>query len=307
MIILSSLFPVFAMIGMGRLLKHFNLTSDTFLKTSDRLVYFFFFPALLFWKIGGAQRSASIDWNFCIATICSVLFGYIFSLIFIFLFKVPAFKAGTFSQCCYRFSSYIGIAIVLSASGEEGVRHYGILIGFVIPVINVLAVSTLIWFSGESYDFRDRCRITIGAIISNPLIAACVAGVLYSRFIHNFPPFLDNSLRLVSSAAIPLSLLSIGGLLTFKAVKDDYKLSLAAAAIKLIIFPSTGYLFYRIFSVTGVPFGVGMIFFALPTSTAIYILSSQLGSDTKLASAAIMISTILSFFSLSAALILGVS
>ncbi|MBU1712655.1 MAG: hypothetical protein KKD47_06070 [Proteobacteria bacterium] len=45
----------------------------------------------------------------------------------------------------------------------------------------------------------------------------------------------------------------------------------------------------RIFSVTGVPLGVGMIFFALPTSTAIYALSSRFGSYTKLASAAIMI------------------
>jgi len=56
----------------------------------------------------------------------------------------------------------------------------------------------------------------------------------------------------------------------------------------------------------GVPFGVGMIFLALPISMAIYILSSQLGSDTKLVSGAIMIPAILSFFPLSAALIPGV-
>jgi len=41
-----------------------------------------------------------------------------------------------------------------------------------------------------------------------------------------------------------------------------------------------------------------MLFFALPTSTAIYILSSQLHSDTELASAVIVMSTLLSFGSL---------
>ena len=53
--ILQSLFPVFVLIVLGVLLKHFNLTNDTFLKTSDKLIYFIFFPMMLFWKIGGAR------------------------------------------------------------------------------------------------------------------------------------------------------------------------------------------------------------------------------------------------------------
>jgi hypothetical protein len=49
---------------------------------------------------------------------------------------------------------------------------------------------------------------------------------------------------------------------------------------------------------------VGLIFFALPASTAIYVLSSQMNSDTDLASSAIVLSTLLSFFSLSYILLL---
>ena len=45
-----------------------------------------------------------------------------------------------------------------------------------------------------------------------------------------------------------------------------------------------------------------MVFFALPTSTAIYVLSSQLRSDTRLASAAIVVSTAGSLASLSVVL-----
>jgi hypothetical protein len=56
--------------------------------------------------------------------------------------------------------------------------------------------------------------------------------------------------------------------------------------------------------VTGVPFKVGLLFFALPASTAIYVLSSQMHSDTELASSAIVLSTLLSFLSLSVILLL---
>ena len=46
-----------------------------------------------------------------------------------------------------------------------------------------------------------------------------------------------------------------------------------------------------------------MLFFTLPASPATIVLSSQLNSDTEFASAAIVLSTLLSFFSLSVVLL----
>ena len=63
--VLESLFPVFALSLMGVVLKRFNLTHAAFLQTSDRLVYFIFFPAMLFWKIGGADPDKLTDWGYC--------------------------------------------------------------------------------------------------------------------------------------------------------------------------------------------------------------------------------------------------
>jgi predicted permease len=302
--ILNNLFPVFGLILLGTLLKKYKLTNEPFLKTADKLIYFIFFPVLLFWKIGGAESNGSIDWKFCQSVLCAIFFVYLLSIVYIRIFKVSDFKAGAFSQSCYRFNTYIGLAVVLNALGEEGIRHFGILIGFIIPVINVLAVSTLIWFSGQSYRLGDRFRITLKALISNPLIVACVCGLLYSELNIPLPVFLDNTLRLASLVALPLALLSIGGVLTFKSLRGNLILSIAASGLKLIVLPLSGYVFLKLFHVTDMPFKVGMIFFTLPTSTAAYVLSSQLLSDTEVASSAIVLSTLLSFFSLSVALFL---
>ncbi|CAB5081875.1 Auxin efflux carrier family protein [Olavius algarvensis associated proteobacterium Delta 3] len=297
--ILEGLFPVFALLLLGHLLRRFGLTSESFLKASDRLVYFIFFPALLFWKIGGASPPTTETWNLCGAAFIAVFVIYGASTLFIVLFKVPRFKAGSFSQSCYRFNTYIGMAVIVTAVGEAGIKHFGILIGLIIPVVNVMAVSTLIWFSDHSYSMIRRMKFTAIAVISNPLIIACVAGMLYSQFASGFPGFIDNTLGLFSYVTLPLALLSIGGELTFKRLRGNFNLSLAASVFKLLIYPAMGYLFLSWFHVTGVPFKTGMIFFALPTSPAIYVLSSQLSSDTALASAAIVLSTILSFISLS--------
>jgi predicted permease len=302
--VLDSLFPVFALLLLGNLMKRYQLSNETFLKTSDRLVYFIFFPTMLFWKIGGAPSPSAVDAKLCLVALSALFVIYFLSCAAIRIFKVTHFQAGSFSQSCYRFNTYIGVAVVMNALGSDGVRLFGIVIGFLIPVINVLAVSTLIWFSGKSFTLRDRTRITIRAIISNPLILACIAGIVYAKFVNVFPVFLENSFQLMSYATLPLALFSIGGVLTLDNLKGHFKVSFLASIIRLLIYPITGFLFLKWFNVTGMAFKVGMIFFTLPTSSAIYVLSSQLDSDTELASASIVLSTLLSFVSLSIVLLI---
>lgn len=305
--VFDSLFPVFALIVLGALLKAYNVTSPDFLKTSDKLIYFIFFPAMLFWKIGSSETGAVVNWAFCAACVCALLVLYALSTWYIIRFNVQDFQAGSFSQSCYRFNTYIGMAVILNALGEEGVMHFGILIGVIIPLINILAVSTLIWFSGLHFSPARRIVLTLKALICNPLIIACAGGFVYAVTLKRFPVYIDNTLKLASLVTLPLALLSIGGNLTIHSIKGYFKLSLIGSFFKLAAFPVLGFVFMTIFRVDPIPFKTGMIFFALPTSTAIYILSSQLNSDTQLAAATVVLSTVLSVVSLSMVLMLTAS
>lgn len=304
MIVLNSLFPIFTLLVLGSFLKRRGLTDAVFLQTADRLIYYFFFPIMLFWKIGGASLDQGIDWNFCLASLCALLAMFFCSILVIKLFGISDYQAGSFAQSCYRFNTYIGVAVILNSLGSEGVKYFGIVIGFAIPLINLFAVSTLIWFSGREVGTARRLRIVGRALVANPLILGCLAGIAYSKMFGSFPAFINNSLSLISMVALPLALLSIGGSLTFAGVKGNLAPAILAAGLKLVALPLFGLLFYTLFQVTGLPFKVGMIFLALPASTAIYVLSSQMNSDTDLASASIVMSTVLSFLSLSVTLLL---
>jgi predicted permease len=87
-------------------------------------------------------------------------------------------------------------------------------------------------------------------------------------------------------------------------LKNNLSLAMASSVAKLIVLPVVGYFIMKAFGVGGLSIKVGMVYFTLPTSTAAYILSSQLNSDLDLASAGIVLSTLLSVGSLSAALLL---
>jgi predicted permease len=301
--IINNLFPVLALVVLGYFLKRFGFTSDRFLKMSDRLVYFIFFPTLLFWKIGATPIQTDLDWGYCQAAVCAICTVYIVSILYVKLLGVGDYQVGTFCQGCFRFNTYIGVAVVMNALGESGVRYFGILIGVMIPLINVLAVSTLIWFSGKQISLKERIGLTLRALIVNPLIVACIAGMLYARYRHGFPVFLENTFKLAASVTLPMALLSIGGALTVKNLGGYLSLSLVSAGFKLILLPVTGLVFLSVFGVTGLMYKVAMLFFAMPTATAIFVLSGQLNSDTDLASATIVLSTIFSFISLSAVLL----
>jgi len=297
--VLNSIFPVFALIALGTALKKLKFTSDEFLHTSDNLIYFIFFPAMLFWKIGAPSSPAAIDWKLSLAVLSAVFSVYITSLLFVKAAHVEHEKAGAFSQCCYRFNTYVGMAVMLTALGDEGVRVFAVTIGVVIPFINLLAVSTLIWYSGSTYGTTEKFRLFIKATVSNPLILACLTGVIYSKLRLPFPAFLENSFRLVSLVALPMALISIGGSLNLAKLQGHLKMVTIATLLKLLLLPVLGYIFLRAYGVAPLPFKVGMIYFALPTATAAYILSAQLHSDAPLASANIIVSTLFSFFSLS--------
>ncbi|NNG02463.1 MAG: AEC family transporter [Desulfobacteraceae bacterium] len=297
--IVNNLLPVFVLIAAGYVLKRADLINASFTHVSDGLIYYLFFPLLLFWKIGGSSADGMLQWPLYKAVIFTVLSIYAISIAVLKIFAISRFKSGAFSQSCYRFNTYVGMALILNVTGEEGVRQFGILISLTIPVINVLAVSTLIWFSDDPQGRGPVFRTTFTALISNPLIIACLAGMITSKIISGFPVVVDNLLRLATSLTLPLALLSIGSAITFRTVRENLYASFLSVILKCMITPLIGFALLRYFSVTGTAFIIGMIFFALPTSSAIYVLSAQLGSDRRYAASAIMVSTVFSFISLS--------
>jgi malonate transporter and related proteins len=304
--ILSSIFPVFALIITGKILKKTEFINDNFLNISDKLIYYIFFPAILFWKIGASSNGSEFNLNMVYATLSTIFFIFSISTIYIILFKVKNFDAGSFSQSCFRFNTYIGFAVIINALGEEGIRFFGIIISFAIPIINILSISLLSWFdksSGSTLDFKKRINSMAGSILKNPLIVACVCGLLFSGFNFQFPKYLNNFFQLISSAALPLALISIGGSFTFGKLKDYLNLSITGSIFKLIFLPLSGLVFLHFFGVAGVAFKASLIFFALPTATSIYVLSSQMNSNTDLASSVIVLSTAFSFISLSGVMI----
>jgi len=301
--ILDHLLPVFLLIALGAVLRRAGLVDPTFLRAADRLIYYVFFPILLFWKIGGTPTDAALPVVLWVGGVVPLLVVFGLSLAAIAALGMERFQAGAFSQATYRFNTYVAIAVVGNVLGDAGVQRLGELLGLAIPVANVLAVMTLIWFSRQQLDQRQRVRLTLRALISNPLILACVAGMVWARVGPALPVAVDNTLRLAASITLPLALISIGGSLSLASARGHLAPSLLATALKILVLPAVGYVLLRAMGAGPDDLLIGMLFLAMPASTAMYVLATQLDSDASLSAAIIVVSTVLSFLSLSAVLV----
>lgn len=304
MVIIDNLAPVFFLIALGHVLGRINFISKSFFQQADRLVYFIFFPVMLFSKIGRADVGDDINWTLTGALLVILTIAWILSLLYAKLTKMPDSYVGSFSQCSFRFNTYMALAVVLNAVGEDGVRMLGIMISIIIPYLNSLTVCTLIWYSQSSYSLGEKVKVFSKAMIGNPLIIGCALGIIYSLFDTPFPSFFDNTFRLLSVSALPLALLSVGATLTVGIVKGFLKESLGSCAIKLVFLPLAGYFVLTWLGFSGPQFKVALLFLAMPTSATVGIFSSQLGSDVNMASAGVVLSTVFSFFSLAAVMLI---
>lgn len=303
-VVFDNVLPVFAVMALGAAIKRLGLAGDSFFRTAERLAYFVFFPALLFYKIGGPADGLNIDWSQSLAVLTTVFLVFGLSLLAIKLQRIPANAAGSFAQCSFRFNTYVGMVVIMTALGPAGVTNFGLLIGLVIPFINLLAVGSLIWFGSGEYSTGRKLVLMTKAIIANPLILACAAGIAYAAWMPPWPLFVGNTLSLFSVLSLPLALIAIGGTLSLDKLRGNFRWALAASVLKLAVKPVIGCGLLLAFGVSGVSFATAMLFFATPSAPSAYILSSQLGSDPDLAAAAIVLSTLLSFFSLSLVLML---
>jgi hypothetical protein len=300
--IITIVLPVFLVIALGYLLKRLGLIDSAFLHQTNRLVYYIALPLLLFYKIGTADFGTSFNGALVIGSSLAIAAGFLLSYGYATLRRYPPEARGTFSQGAFRGNlAYIGLAIVFNAYGEEGFTRAGILMGFLVPVLNFLAiVALLLPHRGE--DGGRSSVFWIRQIALNPLIVASFIGIAWSFFQLPLPTILDRTLNISTGMALPLALIAIGGSFSLAKLKGDMIRAGFAAGIKIVCLPLIAAALLTALNVRGMDLSIGVLMAGTPAATATYIMAHEMKGDAELAGSIVMISTLLSVFTYTAAL-----
>lgn len=299
---LTIVLPVFLVIALGYGLKRWGLIDQAFLLQTNRLVYYICLPLMLVYKIGTADFFTNFNGVLVLGSVAVIVIGFFVSYGYAAIRHYPPAARGSFTQGAFRGNlAYVGLAIVFNAYGEAGFTRGGILMGFLVPVLNFFSIIALL-LPQRGGGRSQKLGFWVKQIMLNPLILSSFAGILWSFLALPMPVILDRSLNIATGMALPLALIAIGGSFSLERLKGDLMRTAFAAGIKLIWLPLLAALLLTGLGVTGQDLAIGVLMAGAPTATATYIMAHQLNGDAELSGSIVMMTTLFSAVSYTATL-----
>jgi predicted permease len=291
--ILQAVLPVFFVIAIGAAARRFRFIEEPFIDTANRLVYYLLLPALLFYKIGTSNFREAFNAPLVIGGYAATLTTFLIAMLFSRQMDITPGERGSFVQGAVRANlAYVGLPVVFSAIGDIGLLKAGILLGFMVPLINSLAIVALVTPHGNGKGkARENAAQVAYQLAINPVLLSAFFGILWSLFKVPLPALADRTLAILSGTTLPLALLCLGGSFSFERARTGFRIAAIAAGIKILLMTALAVAIYRWLDLAGDDLRVGVIMMGCPTAVVTYVMASQLKGDTDLAGTIIVVST----------------
>ena len=287
--IFSSLIPIFSLIVMGYLFKKISFPSNDFWPMADKLTYYILMPALLIFTLSKAKLdSNSVD------LVLVSIFAIFLTMFFLIIFnKISPTLNNSFTsvvQGGIRFNTYVFLALSSSLFGEKGLIFSAIIITFAIPILNIFCITIFAIYSENS---KISFSYILKSIFKNPLIISCIIGAMINISTIQIPVSIENLLKILSGAALPLGLISIGYNLVIKEINSGKKDIILSSFAKFLLLPFFIYFIGKMFELEEVMISILVLFAIMPTAPTSFILARQLNGNLSLMTSIITVQTIL--------------
>lgn len=291
--VIAAIFPIFAAILVGAALKQFLIKTTDVWAGIDRLTYYLLLPSLLIVEIYRADFSSGHAGTAVGVTLAATL-GV--SGLLVFLRPVITRDTPLFTsifQGSVRYNSYVLLAVADALYGAEGLALAIVFIAVMVIATNMLGVVVLSAFSNGKSNLK---RILVG-VIKNPIIIAAGAGAILNVSNIHVPLPIENTAALFKTAALPLSLLSVGAGLRFVMDKKALGAIALSTTIKLAVLPVITGICLHLAGIDGMVLAMGVLYAGMPCAGNAYILARQLNGDPEAMASIITLETLLSAFS----------
>lgn len=301
---LNATIPVFLTMLLGMFFRKTGLFGETFAQNLNKFVFKAALPALLFQDIAGADFYQVWDTRFVMFCFAATFLSICLAAALSFLMKDHS-KRGEFIQTSYRSSAAIlGIAFIQNIYGNAGMAPLMIISS--VPLYNIMAVIVLSVTSpgldlsrpsGSGID-RALLRKTFLGILTNPIILGILTGLLWSVLKLPMPGILMKPLSNLAVLATPLGLMSMGASFDLKKALSGIRPVLLSCALKLVLLaalflPAAIALGFRDSDLIAI-----LVMLGSPTTVTCYIMAKNMGHEGTFSSMAIMLTTLLSAFTL---------
>ncbi|MCL2577595.1 MAG: AEC family transporter [Defluviitaleaceae bacterium] len=294
---INTVVPIFFLVTLGYVLKKREFLPEKFISAGNRLVFYILLPIAMFNSVYVTDLDELFNVGFAAFAIgASVVSWAVIWVISAFFIKDKR-VLGSFVQGAFRSNTvFFGIPLMRNLAGEAGVARFALIIALIMPVYNICSILVL----SVCADTGEKLKLkTIALTIAkNPLIIAIVTGSVFSLLNVPLPQSVTRTLNDLSDMAPSMSLICLGGGITFLGFEKKFKYAFVASVLKVIILPIAFTAAAFAFGFRGIDLAAFMVLGGLPSAFAGYVMAVQIGCDAYTSSNIIIISTLLSALTL---------
>lgn len=285
-VVLSALVPVCFIILIG-IIAGQTLTLER--QTLSQLALYILSPALIAGSLYRTTLSANSMANLLtgLAIISVLIYAIVWGVSK--LFQLPPLEqkslvAGTL----FGNVGNLGLPFNTFALGEAGLER---------AIVYLIGASILIFGFGPAIITGGGLSKGLRLTLKMPLFWAMLGGLTLRILAIELPWRLDDGIKILGDAAIPLALIVLGMQLAQTRFQVGiYEIS--AAVIRLLVCPAIAYLVGRTLGLEGLDLQVLILQSAMPTAVYSVVLVTQFGGDASRVARTTVVSTLLSFLTL---------
>ena len=297
--IITAITPLFFIIFLGVILERSFHLYEKWGKPFNDFTFYIGFPSLLFSSLTTTSFYLAEQWRFVAINSAFILIGF---LIIFFITNIlrlsPKTKRTLIISVLFGNVAYLGMPILTHIMGDSVLPTIGLIIATYIFWIFTLGVGYL-----EFSLHKNTKTITkdiFRSIFTNPLLLATLLGVFFASFSLTLPSLLLESISLLSASVTPLVLLVIGLFIGHSRIGNirEWIPVLGLSLLTLFVLPGIFLGFLLMFGLSPQIFFLSLMESAMPLAITAFALSDKYQLHKELIARTIVLSTLLSAFSL---------
>jgi malate permease and related proteins len=293
--LISVVVPIFGLILLGWLLKAVGLFPPWLVKVVNDYVYYIGITVITFLSLHDTSLDLLFDPWIYLITIVPIVAIILIAFAVARLMKLERAAIPVFIICAFFGNTgYIGFPLNIAVQGKESLA----LTAFISTIYTVI-VFTFGAYLCQRYSDKNGKALRLHKI---PMFWAAAAGLVLA-FIA-LPGIVRMPLVLVEDSTSPLALLATGAMISVAGIKGNLKPIGAISGIKLLVMPAIVVLTGLAAGLSGTVFKTSLLEAATPVGVTNSVLAREFGLDEKLASSAVVISTLLFFVTVSLILLI---
>lgn len=284
----NAIAPIFLLMLIGYVIKGIKLVDKKVFDGINKIVFKIFLSTLLFYNLYSTKTAEIFNLRLIAFAILGTLLVFFAGYFLVMHIAKENPKRGVILQAIFR-SNYaiLGIPLVEYICNGVSSGLSSLMVAFVVPCFNVLAVVTLVRFGGEKVSAKKLLK----GIITNPLIIGCVLGMICLVLHIKFPPIIEKTVIDVSKIATPLAIIVLGASFSFKSIKGYVREILIAVSARLVFVPLIAITAAALLGFRGEELACLLVTFGSPVAVSSFAMAQQMGGDETLAGHVVVISS----------------